>query len=178
MSLRTVDIWTIIGMATVPAIMLWGTVSGRVQAKPWRMMVLAAGVMAIASVFQLLVAAQPAPPFPAQDIVEKLRLFEMAWIAVALAMGGALMGAAVASQAARLHAEDVKQVEAATARAVAGVIQARKALAVVRGSACPPSEARLLLDQAQRRFTLCQERLEVVQTRREQLGLERYPEWW
>lgn len=163
-------------MATLPALMLWGTVSGRMQAKPWRMMVLAVVVMAAASVFQLLVAAQPTLPPQAQEVVEKVKLFETAWIAVALAMAGALMGAAVAAQAARLHAAEVSRVDLATATAVVNLSRARKALAAARASASPPAIAQASLAIAQKQFAYAESVFRAVQAQRERLGLEPHPE--
>src|SRR4051812_19328244 len=88
-------------IAIFPAVLLWGLVSARMQARPWRMMAVAALVVGPVTVFQLMLSGQPAHLSNNAEFnafYEKFRLFELAWMSVALGIGGALFGAAIAAR--------------------------------------------------------------------------------
>jgi uncharacterized membrane protein YjfL (UPF0719 family) len=164
---------TCVIIASIPPTIIWGVVSARMQAKPWRMMALAVLVTAGATVFQLMVNAQPVLPPPFHDIVEKMRVFQNAWISVALGMGGALMGAAVAAQSAQLHADELRRLEKATTDIVESIRATRKEVAAWRASARPESEVEDYLARAEVRLALEFHDFQSIQRDRERLKLPR-----
>lgn len=175
MQLTTNEAVTCVIIASIPPIMIWAVVSARMQAKPWRMMTLAVLVTAGATVFQLMVNGQPVLPPPFHDIVEKFRVFQIAWVSVALGMGGALMGAAVSAQSAHLHANELRRVEAATCDIIESIRATRKVVATLRASARPESEVKDHLASAEFRLVSDLHDLRSIQRDRQRLGLPRVP---
>lgn len=143
MNIGTSELLTGAAIATLPAVLLWGVVSARMQAKPWRMMALAALVVGPVTILQLIVSSQSAHPSSGAEFnafYERFRLFELAWMSVALGIGGALFGAAIAARAAQLHAEEIRQLDRAAASNLRALHRTEKQLAALKASAAPDSE--------------------------------------
>lgn len=143
MQLDTSELLAGAAIAIFPAVLLWGLVSARMQARPWRMMAVAALVVGPVTIFQLMLSSQSAHPSSNAEFnsfYEKFRLFELAWMSVALGIGGALFGAAIAARATQLHAEEVRRLDRAKASNLKELLRTEKELAALKASAAPDSE--------------------------------------
>jgi hypothetical protein len=176
MQFGPMELLTVACMSVLPAVMLWGALSARMQATPWRMMAMALLVVGPVTVLQVIVTAEASHPGSDQVanlFFEKLKIYQLAWMSVALGMGGALFGAAVAARAAQLHATEIRRLERKTASNVENLRRAKKDIAVLRASALPHSPAvQEALDKAIGRLVLYADDEHSLRRERHRMGLD------
>ena len=99
----------IVSFSALGALVIWGFISAKMQAWPWRMLVLGLGVSVYGAVqqFKLSLSAPAIDSHStAANFVLQMREMSSVAVSVLLSMGGALIGAAVSLQASRLYAAE------------------------------------------------------------------------
>jgi hypothetical protein len=97
----------IVCMTALGALVIWGFIGAKMQAWPWRMLLLGLLVTVYGAIQQFKLSL-PAPVIDghsdATKIILEMREMSSVLVSVLLSMGGAVLGAAVSLQAARLYA--------------------------------------------------------------------------